>query len=242
MKPIVITASTDLELSQLVREFGAAPFAGAGHLVAFRGRVGGHDLLLVRTGIGKVSAACAATLVLERFAPRLLVNTGCAGACAGSGLELGDLAIASEECFPEDGVETPLGWRGLDLIGIPVLERAGQRLFNRLPLDGRLAAQALAWARGNGFAAQLGPFHTVSACSGTAARGNELLQRLPGICENMEGGAVAQVALAYDTDYLEVRGISNFVEDRDLSRWDLRRAVAEAQRFLGGFLQETYGQ
>jgi futalosine hydrolase len=237
MNPIIVTASTTMELSLLIDGASAVPFDGAGHLPAFRGRAGGNDVILAVTGIGKVNAASAATVLLERFTPQLLINTGCGGAFPGSGLSVGELAVASCESFPDEGVETPQGWRGLDLIGIPVFEGRAERFFNQLPLSGELAAGALGCAREQGLRAELGPFHTVSTCSGTSGRGAELLRRFPGICENMEGGAVAQVALIYGVPFLEVRGISNLVEDRDLSRWDLQRAVAEVQKFLLGYLE-----
>ena len=237
MNPIIVAASTPLELSLLIAGLSAVPVAGGGPLRCFRGRSGGGEVLLAVTGIGKVNAACAATALLERYTPALLVNTGCGGACAGSGLAVGDLAIASGESFPEEGVQTPQGWRGLELIGIPVFEGRGERIFNQIPVDGERAAAALNFAREQGVRAGLGPFHTVSTCSGTAERGAELLGRYPGICENMEGGALAQVALSYGVPFLEVRGISNLVEDRDLSRWDLQAAVGAAQRFLLGYLE-----
>jgi len=237
MNPIIVTASTGLELSLLIDGCSAHPFPGVGHLDCFLGSLAGREVLLAETGIGKVNAACAATLLLERFTPPLLVNTGCGGGCAGSGLSVGDLAIASGESFPDEGVETPQGWRGLDLIGIPAYRGGGERIFNQVPLDAELAAGALDWARGRGFRGELGPFHTVSTCSGTAVRGDELQRRYPGICENMEGGALALVALAYGVPFLEVRGISNLVEDRDLSRWDLARAVNQVQKFLLSYLQ-----
>lgn len=237
MNPVIVTASTDMEISSLVQQLQAVPLPGVGHLPAYRAVTTGGEVILAVTGVGKVNAACAATLLAERFAPRLLINTGCGGACAASGLSVGDLAIASSECFPEEGVETPQGWRGLELIGIPVFEGRGLRIFNELPLDPLLAEEALTLARRQGFQAAVGPFHTVSTCSGTSLRGEELLRRYPGICENMEGAALAQVALIHDIAFLEVRGISNLVEDRELSGWDLRRAVSEAQRFVFCYLK-----
>jgi len=243
MKPIVVTASTDMELALLVEQLGAVPLPGLAHLKAWRSPASSHtgEVILAVTGIGKVNAACAATLLVERLAPRLLINTGCGGAVAGSGLEVGDLAVASAECFPEEGVQTPQGWRGLELIGIPVAVRGGRRIFNEVPLDAGLAQQALDLARQQGFRAALGPFHTVSTCSGSFERGAELAGRYPGICENMEGAALAQVAFLYDIPVLEVRGISNLVEDRDLSRWNLKLAVTEVQRFLINLFQFFHG-
>ena len=60
----------------------------------------------------------------------------------------------------------------------------------------------------------------------------ELARRYQAVCENMEGAAVALVALRYGIPCLEIRGISNLVEDRDMSRWDIGLAVEAAQRFV----------
>lgn len=237
MPPVIVTASTMMELSQLIDATKASPVSGVGRLPLYRGCVAQREILIAVTGIGKVNAACAATLLLERFRPAYLINTGCGGAFPGSGLSVGDVAIASSETFADEGVETPEGWRGLELIGIPLCEAAGEPVFNSIPIPGHLCDEALCCAREGGFNAQLGPFLTVSTCSGTYLKGQELLLRFPGICENMEGAALAQVTLIYGVPLLEVRGISNLVEDRDLARWDLKRAVGEVQRFLSSFLQ-----
>lgn len=237
MKRIVVTASTMLELAMLVERTRAVPVPEQGFTDLFRATLSGTELLIATTGIGKVNAACSATLLLERFAPELLVNTGCGGAFAGAGLAVGDLAVATSECLADEGVLTPAGWHGLELIGIPVFQKEGERYFNTIPLDGTWAGRALEVAKGAALPVVAGPFLTVSTCSGTSARGRELLRHFPGICENMEGGAVAQAALRYKTPVLEVRGISNLVEDRDMSAWDLRGAVGRAQNFLLGFLE-----
>ena len=237
MRTVIVTAATRMELSQLIEDLRAAPLSGVGHLRVHRAEVSGREVLLAQTGIGKVNAASAATLLLERYTPELMINTGCGGAFTGCDLAVGDLAFAQSETFADEGVQTPQGWRGLDLIGIPILKREGEAIFNTLPLPATVAEAAVEFAAQERFPARLGPFLTVSSCSGTNSQAEELLRRFPGICENMEGAAVAQVATMYGVPLLEVRGISNYVEDRDLSRWDLKRAVAEVQRFLLLYLQ-----
>ena len=241
MRRVVVTASTRMELSQLLDAASAHPFSGAGHLPVWRAELPGLELFIAQTGLGKANAACAATVLCERLAPELLINTGCGGAFPGFGVGVGDIAVADSECFADEGVLTPDGWRGLDLIGIPLYEGRGERVYNRVPLPPEPARRALEHAAAEGFVAALGPFLTVSTCSGTSRRGEEMLRRFPGICENMEGAAVAHVALIYGVPCLELRGISNMVEDRDMSRWDLKRAVAEVQRFLLGFLERPDG-
>lgn len=239
MNPIIVTASTPMELSLLRDSLAALPLKGVGHLQVYRGELGGREIILALTGIGKVNAACAATLLLERFTPEFMINTGCGGAFPGCGLRVGELAIAQSESFADEGVQTPEGWMGLDLIGIPVFQGRGERIFNTVPLSAELAASAMACAREHDITAKIGPFLTVSTCSGTNSQAEDLLRRFPGICENMEGAALAQVALIYGVPLLEVRGISNMVEDRDLTSWDLKGAVAEVQRFLHIYLKET---
>jgi futalosine hydrolase len=71
---------------------------------------------------------------------------------------------------------------------------------------------------------------TLSTCTGTSARAGEL-ELLYGdpLCENMEGAAAAQVAELHDVPWIELRGISNIVEDRDLKKWDIPRAATAVQ-------------
>ena len=52
----------------------------------------------------------------------------------------------------------------------------------------------------------------------------------------MEGAAVAQLCARFGVPFFEVRGISNLVEDRDLSRWDLPAAAAAAQQAVRAVL------
>ncbi len=235
---ILITAATRAELELLLRYSGARPLPDVKFPAVSRGTLGHRELLLAVTGLGKVNTAAALAVLLERYQPELLINTGCGGAYVGSGLNVGDIAVASAEFFGDEGVLTPEGWLGVDAIAIPVVERNGQRYFNEFPLSINAAEKAMHLGLALGFTMQRGHFVTLSTCSGTAARGEELASRFGGICENMEGAAVAQVALIYGVDCLEIRGISNMVEARDLSRWDIPLAVERAQRLLLKLLEE----
>lgn len=78
---------------------------------------------------------------------------------------------------------------------------------------------------------------TVSTCSGTDQAAQSMVERTGGICENMEGAAVAQICRLYEVPFLELRGISNQVENRDLERWDLPAGSRIAQKALMAYLQ-----
>jgi futalosine hydrolase len=121
---------------------------------------------------------------------------------------------------------------------IPLLERDGKRYFNIFPLSPQATEKAVRLGESVGQPLMAGPFVTVSTCSGTSARGEELAGRFSGaICENMEGAAAAQVALMYGVEGLEIRGVSNLGEDRDLSRWNISLAVERAQQFVLKYIE-----
>jgi len=230
--PVLITASTEKELSLLVRELGATLIDDTGPHTVWKADLPARSVCLALTGIGKVNAAIVATHMIERFRPSLTVNTGCGGAYSGSGLSVGELAVATVEIYGDEGVLTVDGWHTLEIIGIPSVERKGNRYSNEFPLSMEQSAKVFQFASSLGLPVKRGKFVTVSTCSGTSRRGDELEKRFGGICENMEGAAVAHAALLYDTPFLEVRGISNMVEDRDISKWDIPRSVEMVQRFL----------
>lgn len=73
-----------------------------------------------------------------------------------------------------------------------------------------------------------GVFVTVNAVTATRARGSMLQSKWRGVCENMEGAAVARVCQEFAVPCLELRAISNYVEDRQPENWRLREACLQA--------------
>jgi futalosine hydrolase len=164
---------------------------------------------------------------------------GCAGAYPGSGLKIGDLVVASEECYGDEGAQTSAGFLDMQDLGFPLAEAGADRWFNRFPVDPELCghAQRLLAIEGDaGHRVTVGPLVTVSTCAGSTALGEELVRRTGGLAENMEGAAVAQLCARFGVPFLEIRGISNLVEERDLSRWDLPLATAVAQHAVRSVL------
>jgi futalosine hydrolase len=237
LKTIVVTAATIAELSLLAEEMGAVAKRIRGVPGIYEKIFPEKRVILAETGMGKVNAALSTVSLVCACNPDLLVNTGCAGAYEESGLSVGDLALACTEIYGDEGVQTLTGWQPLDYIGIPLVEIGGKRYFNEIPLAFSPAEKALRFAEMCGTGLMKGRFVTVSTCSGTSARGAELAGRYKAICENMEGAALAHVALCYGLECLEIRGVSNMVENRDLSRWDIGKAAENVQRFILAFLE-----
>ncbi|RDI44075.1 5'-methylthioadenosine/S-adenosylhomocysteine nucleosidase [Falsibacillus pallidus] len=59
------------------------------------GQMDGKDVVLLRSGIGKVNAAMSTAVLLERFKPDAIINTGSAGGL-NPALNVGDVVISNE--------------------------------------------------------------------------------------------------------------------------------------------------
>jgi futalosine hydrolase len=239
MKPILIMAAVPRELELLIKVLEEPYCDSAATFAATEGVIGSARLVCCAGGIGKANAASAATWLVERYHPERIIVTGCGGAYPGSGLSVGDLAVASDEIFGDEGVLAPTGWMDMNQIGLPIFSEGERVWYNSIPLARHEAQKAMQLAGSHGLQLVRGRFVTVSSCSGTKSRGQELARRYQAVCENMEGAAIALTALRYGIPCLEIRGISNLVEDRDMSRWDISRAVEAAQRFVIKIVEEV---
>jgi futalosine hydrolase len=193
----------------------------------------------VVTGIGSVNTAHALTKQLSQSPkPSLVIQTGVAGAYVPAKIPVGSVLLADTEIYGDVGVSTLDGWRPLEEIGIPLVAANGGHpsRFNYFPLDADLVARA-ASAAGT-LVARTGKFMTLSQVTGVRAAGDALFERFGALCESMEGAAAAHVCAIYDVPFLEVRGVSNLVEDRDRSKWRLAEAAEAAQRAVMKILEQ----
>lgn len=184
---------------------------------------------LVVTGLGLVNTAHAlAAHLASGRRPGLVIQTGIAGAYVPAEVEVGSVLLATEEMYGDLGVITPGGWLPADVIGIPLVDaRAGQPArFNQFPCDPALVAAAA--TSGGPLIARSGRFLTLSQVTGVRALGDELHRRFNALCESMEGAAAAHVCALHDLPFLEVRGISNLIEDRHRDTWRIADAVRAA--------------
>ena len=224
---IVIASATPFETDHISRQLISTRTIALGKFTAQQGQLAKSQVLIFHTGIGKTNAAHGTTLLLENFSPTLFLLIGCGGAYQRSGMVPGDLAIASKEIFGDDGVITKQGWRSTKYLNLPLLCKKDKKYYNTFTLDQNILKKATKILRR--FKPKKGAFITVSEVSGTKEKADEMESRFRGICENMEGAAVAQLCTLYDIPFLEIRGISNLVKQRNKKEWDLSAAAQVSQ-------------
>ncbi|MDR2550706.1 MAG: futalosine hydrolase [Desulfobulbus sp.] len=179
------------------------------------------------TGVGPVEAAVRLTAFLAATSLPLtgVINFGVAGAYVGmqsgpnrQGAAVLDICLAEREVLADLGICANDDVRPLRGEGFTMADSFELDPALRLRAESLLAAAAIPWIGG--------VFATVSSASGTRRRGDALAARHRALCENMEGAAVARACQHFDLPLLELRCISNLVEDRDLRNWQLHQACA----------------
>lgn len=228
---IALISSVPFE-SELIRASLNDPQPGAcGPRAAHYGEINSLPVIVISCGIGKVNAAWAATVLCEHFPLRVIINHGVCGAYTDTGLDLGHIAVAQKEIYGDEGVIEPDRWYGLERIGIPSVEQQGRKYFNEFECDPHLSVRACEAIEKSAMTmnTQYGIFVTLSTSSGRLTTGIEYQNRFKAICENMEGAAIAHIAKLYSIPFIEIRGVSNRVEDRNLKKWNLPLAAQNSQ-------------
>jgi len=187
----------------------------------WRGHLGGHPVVAVLSGIGKVAAATTGTLLAERFQVSGMVFTGVAGG-VGDGVAVGD-AVVARACLQHDMDASPLFARhevpgyGRDRFETdPVLSRA-----LLVAAQAELAAPEafLSAEDRNTFRLHRPRAHHGLVISGdrfvaTAAESTTLHETLPdALAVDMESAALAQVCHDFGLPLAVLRTVSDRADD-----------------------------
>lgn len=222
---LLILAASPLETELLRKKITSLQIFRCGSNQIFSGNLQGHDIFLSHGGIGQVNMAISLTRLLNAHTPTTVLLCGCGGSYPGSDLRIGDLALAKSEFFGDLGVATVDKFIPLEQLNLPQNPQLAPVTQQSFPLNPDLLKRAQKILPD----AACGAFVTVNCCSSNPELSIELQQRSGGICENMEGAAVAQVCAEFDIPLLQLRGISNPTGTRDPQQWDITGGAEAAQ-------------
>jgi futalosine hydrolase len=222
MMNILITAATSMEMQAYVDACNGDYSRARGKPVR-QERV---EISHLVTGIGLVETTLTLTSALQKNnAIDCVINFGIAGAylknCTSIQAGLLDICLADQEILGDFGIQLA-----------DKVEKFGDDLPVRdnFVLDPGLLSAAGQILEDGGISYKVGTFVTVNCASGTLYRGNQLGRQFRGLCENMEGAAVARVCEEFSLPCLEVRCISNMVEDRNRESWRIKEACVKVGR------------
>lgn len=163
------------------------------------GNMHGAEVILLRSGIGKVNAAMSTTILLEKYKPDYIINTGSAGGFH-SELNVGDAVISSEVRHHDVDV-TAFGYEYGQVPQLPAAFLA----------DSKLVAIAEAAAK---------EIEDIQIVKGLIATGDSFMQdpvRVDFVrtkfedlqAVEMEAAAIAQVAHQFQVPFVIIRSLSD---------------------------------
>ena len=162
------------------------------------GKIGEKSVAVAKCGIGKVFAALCTEIMILKYAPNLLVNTGVGGALA-SGITTGDIVIASDLCqhdMDTSAIGDPKGLvSGINMIYFEADKRATQILLSN--------------AKDLGLNARLGRIASGDKFIASKEDKTRIVTDFSADACEMEGCAIAQTAFVNGTPFAVVRAISD---------------------------------
>lgn len=195
---IAIIAALSKEINYYLKTIPDLTRHQKAHVTYWTGTFAEHTLIFAQSGIGKVNAAIATTIVALE-APDLLINTGSAGAISPT-LAVGDVVVASETRH-HDVDATAFGMEIGQVEGLPASYPCEATYVE--PLTAAIKDQT---------DSQVVSGLVVSGDSFIAdqAKVEWLQAHFPGAqCVEMEAAAIGQVAYQFGIPYLVVRAISD---------------------------------
>ncbi|PWC11298.1 5'-methylthioadenosine/S-adenosylhomocysteine nucleosidase [Brenneria corticis] len=194
----------------------------------YSGRLNGVDVALLKSGIGKVSAALGTTLLLEHSRPDVVINTGSAGGLAAT-LKVGDIVISDEVRYHDADV-TAFGYEPGQMAGCPAAFIADEGLIT-------LAQDAIAEL-------QLHAVRGLVVSGDAFINGAEPLARIrrtfpQAIAVEMEATAIAHVCHQFAVPFVIVRAISDVADQESHLSFDefLTVAAEQSTRMVETMLQ-----
>ncbi|MCP1110035.1 adenosylhomocysteine nucleosidase [Lachnospiraceae bacterium PF1-21] len=195
-----------------------------------KGQLYKQEVVVVRSGIGKVNAAVCAQILIDEFAVETIINTGIAGSLD-ERIDIGDMVI-STDAVHHDMDATIFG----DPLGqVPRMDT----LY--FPADQGLAAKA------KGVNEAVNP--QIKTFLGRVASGDQFVsskekkavikESFGPLCVEMEGAAIAHVAYLNHCPYLIVRSISDKADDSATEDYEVfeKKAVANSTTFMRSLIE-----
>ena len=197
---LAITAATGLELKE------------ASTLIQEENR---HEIIFCITGVGLLSAAFALTKIIFEEKPDLILQIGIAGTFHEE-MKLSDIVVVKEEVLADMGVMEDGKWKDIFDLNLAAPDEP--------PFENKLLT--------NPWLSKFNLLHlpevtdvSVNCITTEDKEIRRLKEKYDPVTESMEGAALHYVCTKMNIPFLQIRAISNYVGERDKSKWEIKKAV-----------------
>ncbi|WP_284139655.1 5'-methylthioadenosine/S-adenosylhomocysteine nucleosidase [Virgibacillus sp. LDC-1] len=195
---IGIIGAMDEEIALLAKNMTNKVEEKIANCLFLTGTLENKEVVLLKSGIGKVNAAMATTIMHERYAPSHVINTGSAGGFAEQ-LEVGDIVISSHVVHHDVDV-TAFDYKIGQVPGMPAFYQADSSLVEQ-------AVKAVRQLDVNAMEGLIGSADTFMNDPERVAIARANFPEM--IAAEMEAAAIAQVCHQYNKKFVVIRALSD---------------------------------
>ena len=201
---IGIIGAMDEEVNKLKEVLEDAQVSTVAGMNFFNGLFDGKEVVIVRSGIGKVNAGMCAQILADKFNVDYIINTGIAGSLRNE-INIGDIVL-SKDALEHDMDAVAFGYdRGV----IPRMETSTFKVDDKLIA---VASESCKVACPD-VNVHVGRVLTGDQFISDKAVKNDLIATFDGYCCEMEGAAIAHAAYLNNIPFLIIRAISDKADD-----------------------------
>ena len=219
---ILIVSATPGEVSFITKDILSAKAGTYFSIVIDK-----HAIDILITGVGMMLTAFHLGMCLKQNKYDLILNIGLAGAL-NKQLQPGEVVVVNSDAIGDLGAEDDQSF--LDIYELGLSDK------NEFPFNnGKLVAI-------HPYQHQLGKLKNVVGITVNKVHGNDesiakLLTRTEADVETMEGAAFFYACLYHKMNCIQLRSISNYVEKRDKSKWNIQLALDNLQVTINNFFK-----
>ncbi len=231
MKKFGIIGAMEAEVESLKARMEVQRIVARAGMDFFEGRLGDTDVVIVRSGVGKVNAGICVQILTDLFQVDAVINTGAAGSLDAR-IDIGDIVVSTDAVY-HDVDAVIFGYQPGE---VPQL---GCREF---PADPELSEQISQVCR------EVNP--DLQVFTGRIVSGDQFIcdpavkerisREFQGLCTEMEGAAIAQAAYLNQLPFVIIRAISDKADGSAMMEYPEfeKKAAQDCARLTAAFLEQ----
>ncbi len=201
---IGIIGAMDEEVAKIKEHMTEVMVQEKASMEFFKGKLAGKDIVVVRSGIGKVNAAICAQILVDQYQVDVLINTGIAGSLK-TEINIGDIVI-STDVLHHDMDAVAFGYALGQVPRMEVLSFAADQGLVELAREcSQMVNPEIQTFLGR----------VVSGDQFVSRREKKewLVENFDGYCTEMEGVSIGQAAYLNKIPFVVIRAISDKADD-----------------------------
>lgn len=197
---IGIIGAMEDEVAQLKKNMEIEETTEVASLSFCRGKLSGREIVVVRSGIGKVNAAICTQILVDQFHVDVIINTGIAGSLDAE-IDIGDIVIST------DAVEHDMD---ASIFGDPIGQIPQMDTFS-FPADESLVklAKEVNEKANSDVHTWIGRVVSGDQFVSSGEKKEQLIRVFDAKCTEMEGAAIAHAAYLNKISCVIIRAISD---------------------------------